>query len=157
MNALDVSVSDGIVSVRGRNGVLNLAIDGTGISPTARSEYIRFRHKVKHGFIRFVIVADTDTREILSFGITDETTGEAPQFKDLTLEALENAGISAGGAGRGPASAPPPAHDRGPEDRERAPRDERPEIVVGPTADSTRAAYLPSATSLESRRTSGRA
>ena len=38
MNALDVSVSDGIVSVRGRNGVLNLAIDGTGISPTARGE-----------------------------------------------------------------------------------------------------------------------
>ena len=106
MNAPGVSVSDGIVSVRGRNGVLNLAIDGTGISPTARSEYIRFRHKVKHGFIRFVIVADTDTREILPFGITDETTGEAPQFKDLTLEALENAGISAGGAGRG--GGPPP-------------------------------------------------
>ena len=77
-------------------------------------------------------MADTDTREILPFGITDETTGEAPQFKDPTLKALENAGISAGGAGGagGPAFAPPPARDRGPEGRERAPRDERPEIVM---------------------------
>lgn len=100
MNALDVSFGARAVSVRGRNGVLNLSIDGTGMSPSGRSEYIRFRHRVEHGFIRFVIVVDTDTRKILSFSITDETTGEAPQFKDLTLEALENAGAGAGAAGR---------------------------------------------------------
>lgn len=96
INALDISISDNIVSVRGRGGMLNLSIDGTGMSPSERSEYIRFRHRVSHGFIRLVIVVDTDTRHILSFSITDETTGEAPQFEDLTLEALENAGI--GGA-----------------------------------------------------------
>ena len=120
MNALDVSVGDGVVSVRGRNGVLNLSIDGTGMSPSGRSEYIRFRHRVEHGFIRFVIVVDTDTRHILSFSITDETTGEAPQFKDLTLEALENAGAGAGAAGRAKRGPGPGV----------APRGGRPEIVM---------------------------
>ena len=109
MAGVEVSIRDNVASARGRNGVLNMSIDGTGISPGARSEYIRFRHKVSHGFIRFVLVVDTDTREILSFGITDEKTGEAPQFEGLAREALDNAGIGADGrveepqtAGRAP-------------------------------------------------------
>lgn len=61
-----------------------MSIDGRGISPGARSEYIRFRHKGSHGFIRFVLVTDTYTSDILSFSITDEKTGEAPQFEGLT-------------------------------------------------------------------------
>lgn len=99
MSGVEVSIRYNVASARGRNGVLNMSIDGTGISPGARSEYIRFRHKVSHGFIRFVLMVDTDTREILSFSITDEKTGEAPQFEGLAREALDNAGVGADGRG----------------------------------------------------------
>jgi len=101
-----VSIRDNVASARGRDGVLNMSIDGTWISLGARSEYIRFRHKVSHGFVRFVLVVDTDTREILSFSITDEKTGEVPQFERLSQEALENAGIGADGRGEEPGHAP---------------------------------------------------
>ncbi len=74
---------------------MNLVIDGTGLSPTARSEYIRFKHKVRHGFIRLTLVVDTDTREILGFSVTDDTVGEAPQFESLTCMALENTDLDA--------------------------------------------------------------
>ena len=92
INGIKVSIRDGIITARGRNGTLNLAIDGTGLSPSARSEYIRYRHKARHGFIRMVLVVDTDTREILAFSVTDDTVGEAPQFEPLVCTALENAG-----------------------------------------------------------------
>ena len=106
MSKVEVSIRDNAASARGRGGTLNMSIDGTGISPGARSEYIRFRHKVTHGFVRFVLVVDTDTREILSFSITDEKTGEAPQFERLAREALENVGINADGRGEEPGHAP---------------------------------------------------
>ena len=92
MKSVRVSIKDNIITARGRKGTLNMSIDGTGMSPNARSEYIRYRHKTKHGFIRLVLVVDTDTREILSFSITDDTVGEAPQFEDLVCKALENVG-----------------------------------------------------------------
>ena len=93
INKINVSIKDNIISARGKKGILNMAIDGTGLSPNARSEYIRYRHKVKHGFIRIVMAVDTDTREILSFSATDETVGEAPQFEDLVSEAMQNTGV----------------------------------------------------------------
>ncbi|MCE2498262.1 MAG: transposase, partial [Nitrosopumilaceae archaeon] len=64
---------------------------------------------------RFVLVVDTDTREILSFSITDEKTGEAPQFEKLTREALENAGVGTGVRGEEPG---------------RAPRNKRPKVAL---------------------------
>ena len=117
INDIEVSVGDNVVTARGGSGVLNLAIDGTGLSPNARSEYIRYRHKVKHGFIRLVLVVDTDTREILAFSVTDDTVGEAPQFEPLTCTALQNAGgasvpgIPADGQEPPPPPAPPPTAD----------------------------------------------
>ncbi len=93
MKTVKVSIKDDLITAQGKKSALHLAPDGTGLSPSKRSEYIRYRHKVQHGFIRFVIVVDTDTREILSFSVTDERIGEAPQFEELTCTALENCGI----------------------------------------------------------------
>ncbi|MDE0526614.1 MAG: hypothetical protein OXI27_08500 [Thaumarchaeota archaeon] len=59
---------------------MNLAIDGTGPGPGARSEYIGHRHRVRHGFVRMVLAVDTDTREILAFSVTDDTVGESPSL-----------------------------------------------------------------------------
>ena len=92
MGSVKVSIKDNIIMARDKKSTINLFIDGTGLSPNARSEYIRYRHKVKHGFIRVVFVVDTDTREILAFSITDETIGEPPQFEPLACTALKNIG-----------------------------------------------------------------
>ena len=103
INGVKVSVRGSVVTARGRSGALNMAIDGTGLCPSARSEYIRYRHKVKHGFIKMVLVVDTDTREILAFSVTDDTVGEPPQFEPLACAALKNAGAvgRAGGGAQG--------------------------------------------------------
>ena len=93
INSIKVTIKDNIITAVGKKGVLRMAIDGTGLSPSARSEYIRHKHKIKHGFIRLLLVVDVDTREILSFSVTDERVGEAPQFERLTCTALENSGI----------------------------------------------------------------
>lgn len=68
-----------------------MVIDNTGLNPNARSEYIRYRHKVRQVFIRMVLVMDTDTRKILAFSVTDNTVSEATQFEPLVCTALGNA------------------------------------------------------------------
>ncbi len=93
INALKVEDDGSMVMVHGRKGALCLIPDGTGLSPTKRSEWIRKTHKVKHGFIRLGIMIDQDTREILAFSITDEHTGDSPQFEGLLEGSLEKIGI----------------------------------------------------------------
>ena len=44
MKRLKVSIKGDVVTVRGKRSVLNMAIDGTGLSPNARSEYIRYTY-----------------------------------------------------------------------------------------------------------------
>lgn len=80
-----VSIRDDIITARGRSVTMNPAMDGPG--PGARSEYIGHRHKAGHGFVRMVLVVDTD-----------DTVGEFPRFEPLACRALENAG-AAGRAG----------------------------------------------------------
>lgn len=88
VSRISVCISDNIITAGKKGDVLNLSIDGTGFSPNTRSEYIRYKHKIQHGFIRVVIVVDTDTREIMAVSVTEETIGEAPQFKDLISAAI---------------------------------------------------------------------
>ncbi len=111
MKSIKLSVKDGMIRAQGKKSVLNLSIDGTGLSPNARSEYIRYKHKVRHGFIRLTLVVDTDTREILGFSVTDDTIGEAPQFERLTCTALENAGLDAATQDSESGDAKQPIHD----------------------------------------------
>ena len=92
IKGIKVTLKDNIEAA-GKKGVFRMAIDGTGLSSSAQSEYIRHKHKTKHGFIRLLLVVDVDMREILSFSVTDERVGEAPQFESLTCTALKNSGV----------------------------------------------------------------
>ena len=94
IQGIKVSIKDNIVTAHGKNGVLRMAIDGTGASPNNRSEYIKFKHKTKHGFIRIVFIVDTDTREVLGFTVTDDSIGEPQQFEPLVCMALKNLGVT---------------------------------------------------------------
>lgn len=93
INAVEVSVSDGITTVTSGDTVLRVIPDGTGVEPSTRSAWIRYKHKVKRGFIRFTLLINQDTLEILAYTVTDEREGEAKQFKGLLETGLKNAGV----------------------------------------------------------------
>ena len=80
------SVVDGSREIR-------LAIDGSGLIPSTRGEWIRHVWKVKRGFIRLSILVDVDTKMVLAFAITDESVGESPRLPTLLDEALEKLGM----------------------------------------------------------------
>ena len=44
MKSIKLSVNNGMIRAQDKEGVSNLAIDGAGLSPTARSEYIEARY-----------------------------------------------------------------------------------------------------------------
>ncbi len=93
INTQNVSVKDSLSKTTCENFSINMIPDGTGLTPFTRSEYIRIVHKVRRGFIRLVIMIDRDTQEILSFSITNSSTGEQPVFKGLLEDALRNMDI----------------------------------------------------------------
>ena len=80
------SVVDGSREIR-------LAIDGSGLIPSTRGEWIRHVWKVKRGFIRLSILVDVNTKMVLAFAITDESVGESPRLSTLLDEALEKLGM----------------------------------------------------------------
>ena len=78
--------------------MLRVAVDGTGLTPNVRGEWIRHVHKTRRGFIRLSMMVDTGIREILAFCVTDEQTCEIKVFESLVEEGLANAGIGRGRA-----------------------------------------------------------
>jgi hypothetical protein len=74
---------------------LTLAVDSTGVRPTAAGEWLvkTWNKKKQIGWIKFHVIADTDTNEILAFVITTEECGDNTCFKML-LEMVTNAGHS---------------------------------------------------------------
>ena len=91
MKKMRVSTDRGMATARSSRDVLRVAVDGTGLMPRVRGEWIRHVHKTRRGFIR-VMVVDIDTREILAFRVIDEQPGEIKVFEQLVEEGLANAG-----------------------------------------------------------------
>ena len=92
-----VSLSGGIATAASGGSVLRVIPDGTGMEPATRSEWLRHKHKTRRGFIRFTLLVNQDTQEILAYTVTDEREGEAKQFKGLLDQGLKNAGVDTDG------------------------------------------------------------
>ena len=75
--------------------MLQIIIDGTGMPPFARGDYIRCKYKIKSraGFIRLSVMVQPDTMRVLGFTVTDEKVGDSPQFEPLIRQALKSRGI----------------------------------------------------------------
>ena len=56
-----------------------MIIDGTGMSTSAKGDYIRYKYKIKtkSGFIRLSVMIEQDTMRVLGFTVTDETIGDS--------------------------------------------------------------------------------
>ena len=93
--SLDASITDRTITVRGKDSTLQIIIDGTGMSPSARGDYIRCKYKIKTraGFIRLSVMVQQDTLRVLGFTVTDEKIGDSPQFEPLIRQALKSSGI----------------------------------------------------------------
>ena len=93
--SLDASITDRTITVRGKDSMLQIIIDGTGVSPSAKGDYIRYKYKIKtkSGFIRLSVMVQQDTMRVLGFTVTDEKIGDSPQFEPLIKQALKGKGI----------------------------------------------------------------
>ena len=62
--------------------MLQIIIDGTGMSPSAKGDYIRCKYKIKtrSGFIRLSAMIQQDTVQVLGFTVTDEKIGDSPRL-----------------------------------------------------------------------------
>ena len=90
--SLDASITGRTITVRGKGSILQMIIDGTGMSPSAKGDYIRYKYKIKtkSGFIRLSVMIEQDTMRVLGFTVTDETIGDSPQFEPLIRQALKS-------------------------------------------------------------------
>ncbi len=70
--------------------IVFLSGDPTGLKPTSRGDWMGQKWDVKRGFIKMHIMVDSDTKKIYAVSITDEKSGDAPEFKRLLSEALSN-------------------------------------------------------------------
>ena len=94
LNGLDVKADSGKIDVTSKKPhYIRMAVDGTGMIPSTRGEWLRHKWKVKRGFIRLSIMVDADTKKILAFVITEETVGESHQLPSLLDAGLDKLGI----------------------------------------------------------------
>ena len=94
INGMDVSIAESLgEDVTCEDVELEMIPDGTGLTPSARGEYVRVVHKLKRGFVRLTIMINRETLEIISFEVTSDSVGETTIFEDLLKNALINVGI----------------------------------------------------------------
>ena len=60
--------------------MLQIIIDGIGMSPSVRSDYIRCKYKIKTraGFIKLSVMIEQDAMQVLGFTVTGEKNWRLP-------------------------------------------------------------------------------
>ena len=67
-----------------------MAGDSTGLKPTSHGDWMGAKWNIRRGFIKIHIMVDSKTKKIYAVSITDEKSGDAPEFKKLLSKALQN-------------------------------------------------------------------
>ena len=70
--------------------IVFLVGDSTGLKPTSRGDWMGIKWNIRRGFIKMHIMVDSNTKKIYAVSITDDKAGDAPEFKKLLGEALQN-------------------------------------------------------------------
>ena len=68
--------------------IVFLSGDSTGLKPTSRGDWMGKKIRRKAWIYQYMV--DSKTRKIYAVSITDEKSGDAPEFKKLLSEALHN-------------------------------------------------------------------
>jgi len=70
--------------------IVFLAGDSTGLKPTSRGDWMGNKWNIRRGFIKMHVMVDSKTKKIYAVSVTDDSHGDAPEFKKLLDEALYN-------------------------------------------------------------------
>jgi hypothetical protein len=93
INKISLEENDGkswFVDGKTKTEIVFLAGDSTGLKPTSRGDWMGTKWNIRRGFIKMHIMVDSKTKKIYAVSITDDKTGDAPEFKKLLDEALQN-------------------------------------------------------------------
>ncbi len=70
--------------------IIFLAGDSTGLKPTSRGDWMGNKWNIRRGFIKMHVMIDSKTKKIYAVSVTDDKTGDTPEFKKLLSEAIQN-------------------------------------------------------------------
>ncbi|MDE0526605.1 MAG: transposase, partial [Thaumarchaeota archaeon] len=91
--AQDASMREGLSDIECSDAAISPVPDGAGLTPAARSEYVRVVHRPRRGFLRLTIMINKETLEIVAFRLTDDSVGEPAVFEGLLHDALADMGV----------------------------------------------------------------
>ena len=75
---------------KNKTEIVFLAGDSTGLKPTSRGDWMGAKWNIRRGFIKMHIMVDSKTKKIYAVSVTDDSHGDAPEFKKLLIEAIQN-------------------------------------------------------------------
>ena len=90
INLEDVDGKSWFSDGKTKTEIVFLSGDSTGLKPTSRGDWMGEKWKVRRGFIKLHVMVDSKTKKIYAVSVTDDNTGDAPEFKKLLDEALYN-------------------------------------------------------------------
>jgi len=79
---------------KNKTEIVFLAGDSTGLKPTSRGDWMGAKWNIRRGFIKMHVMIDAKTKKIYAISITNDSHGDAPEFKKLLSEALQNIDLS---------------------------------------------------------------
>ncbi|MDI1496074.1 MAG: Transposase [Cenarchaeum symbiont of Oopsacas minuta] len=95
INALKINTPERVQQPSDQLKDIYLAIDGSGIKPNERGEWIRDKWKIRRGFIKIHFLINVKTRKIVSFTVTTEEKTDSSQFSILLKAASKIASTTA--------------------------------------------------------------
>jgi hypothetical protein len=73
---------------------LVITLDGSGIKVANRGEWMRYKWKVRRGYLKIHIAVDVKQKKILALKVTDEKTGDGRMLKPLVEEASKKGNVA---------------------------------------------------------------
>ena len=65
---------------------LIIAVDASGVKVANRGEWIREKWKKRRGYLKIHFAVDIETKNIVSFEVTDESVGDHKKFKEVVTQ-----------------------------------------------------------------------
>ena len=75
---------------KNKTEIVFLTGDSTGLKPTSRGDWMDAKWNIRRGFIKMHVMVDNRTKKIYAVSITNDKAGDAPKFKKLLDETLQN-------------------------------------------------------------------
>jgi len=82
------------VDLDSSKNVYELSVDSTGYKVSNRGDWMREKWKRRRGYVKLHIAVDVKSKKIVSLEVTDESVGDAKEFKQLVEKASERSVVA---------------------------------------------------------------